>query len=98
MELTDISKASSSDLDRIRAELNSHIRREYGVAENDPDFSDDVHLFDFGYIDSLGAAKLTAFLESEFSIKISDSDLLAFPFTSIREMASFVLRLQARKG
>jgi acyl carrier protein len=92
-----MSAINSAELDRIRAELNSHIRRDYGVANNDPDFSDDVHLFDYGYIDSLGAARLTAFLESKFSIKISESDLLGFPFTTIREIADFVLRLQDRK-
>ena len=52
----------------------------------------DVHLFDYGYIDSFGAVELTSFVENKFSIKISNSDLVIHPLNTINEIAEFVFK------
>jgi methoxymalonate biosynthesis acyl carrier protein len=74
----------------IQVEIRNHIRDEYRVAPDDPDFSDDVHLYDYGYIDSFGAVRLISFLESRFSVKFSDIDLAGTPLRTVREFASFI--------
>ncbi len=62
----------------------------FKVPEGDPDFNDDVHLFDYGYVDSFGAVELTTFVEKEFGTKITERDLVAFPLNTVREIATFV--------
>ncbi len=80
----------TDQISQIATELRAFIRQKFKIPENDPDFSDDVHLFDYGYIDSFGAVELTTFVDSAFSTKITDSDLVAFPLNTIREIATFV--------
>jgi methoxymalonate biosynthesis acyl carrier protein len=82
------------ELDTITLELRSYIRKRHQIAENDPDFTDAVHLYDYGYIDSFGAVDLKVFMESQFSIKVSSSDLVTFPLNSIREVAGFITKRQ----
>ena len=78
--------------------LRNFIRQRYNVPLDDADFSDDVHLFDYGYIDSFGAVDLIAFVESAFDIKISQSDLVAYPLNTIREIADFALQRRKANG
>ena len=82
------------DTAAIMIELQEYIRRQFKVTENDPDFTYDVHLFDYGYIDSFGAVDLIAFVEKTFQVKIKESDLIAYPLNTIREIASFVTKRQ----
>lgn len=72
--------------------LRDFIKHRFNVPENDPDFDDNVHLFDYGYVDSFGAVDLSAFVEKYCSISITQSDLIAFPLNSIREIADFAAR------
>jgi len=76
--------------DKIMSALRSFIRQRFNVPEGDADFTDDVHLFDYGYIDSFGAIELTEFVEKEFSIKVNQSDLIVHPMNTVREIATFI--------
>lgn len=78
--------------DQIKAQLNNFIRTRFNVPPSDKDFNDDIHLFDYGYIDSFGAVELTTFVEKQFAIRVSPSDLVAFPLNTINEISSFVER------
>jgi methoxymalonate biosynthesis acyl carrier protein len=78
------------DLISIKLEVRNYIREQYKVAEDDPDFSDDVHLYDYGYIDSFGAVRLVTHLESRFAIKFTPADLAAVPLRTVQEFASFI--------
>lgn len=49
-------------------------------------------LFKEGYFDSMGFILLITFLEEEFKIKTSDSDLLEENFESINAITDFVSR------
>lgn len=81
-------------IDQIRDELRSFIKDQFKVSDADPDFSDDVHLFDYGYIDSFGAVELTSFVEEKFNIRITDRDLVAHPLNTVNEISGFVERRQ----
>jgi methoxymalonate biosynthesis acyl carrier protein len=76
--------------DAIRDTLRHHIVNQYKISSADKDFTDDVHLFDYGYVDSLGAVDLIAFVRSSFQIDVSHADLTAYPLNTINEIASFV--------
>jgi D-alanine--poly(phosphoribitol) ligase subunit 2 len=80
----------NNQVSQIASRLRAFIRERFKVPENDPDFTDDTHLFDYGYVDSFGAVDLTTFVETAFSTKISESDLIAYPLNTIREIATFV--------
>lgn len=82
------------EIDEINRHLRIFIRQHYQVPETDHEFTDDVHLFDYGYIDSFGAVELIAFVETTFAIKVQQSDLVAYPLNTIREIANFVVRRQ----
>jgi methoxymalonate biosynthesis acyl carrier protein len=78
-------------IEEIMDQIRCFIRERFGVPDTDEEFSDDVDLFNFGYIDSLGAAELTSFTEKQFQIKFTDADWVNFPLSSIREISTFVL-------
>ena len=61
---------------------------------DDPDFTSDVHLFDYGYLDSFGAQQLITHLESTYHIKISDNDLVKYPLNTLTEISKFVVDRQ----
>jgi methoxymalonate biosynthesis acyl carrier protein len=80
------------ELNDIIAQLRQFIRAQFKIAETDGDFADDVHLFDYGYIDSFGAVTLTSYVENNFGIRIKDTDMIAFPLNTVHDIAHFVVR------
>ncbi len=78
------------DRDEIAGAIERFIRKSFNVSDADPDFNRDVHIFDYGYVDSFGAVTLTEFVESTFSVVISNSDLMLHPMNTVNEIASFV--------
>ena len=65
--------------------------------EDDPDYGVDTHLFDAGYLDSLGAVELVLFVEKEFGIEISQKDIVMYPMNTVREIAAVVEQKRAGK-
>jgi methoxymalonate biosynthesis acyl carrier protein len=82
----------TNDTGQIMAQLRAFIRERFRVPESDSDFTDDVHLFDYGYIDSFGAVELTTFVKTTFSTEITETDLVAYPLNTVREIATFVTK------
>ena len=56
---------------------------------------EDSLIFKEGFIDSMGFITLITFLEDEFKIQTSDSDLLEENFESINAITQFVIRKMA---
>ncbi len=61
--------------------------------EDDPDYDVDTHLFDAGYLDSLGAVELVLFV----GIEISQKDIVMYPMNTVREIAAVVEQKRAGK-
>jgi len=80
------------DTETVLSTLRDFIRSEFKIPETDSEFCDDVHLFDYGYIDSFGAIRLIAYIEKAYNIKISESDLAIHPLNTIQEISGFVIR------
>ncbi len=82
------------DLAAMMQQLRDFIREEFSVPSDDAAFTDDVHLFDYGYVDSFGATELISFVEDRFGVEVRQSDLVAYPLNTIREIATFALQRQ----
>jgi len=76
--------------EEIAKTLHEHIVQRYVVPADDPDFNDDVHLFDYGYVDSFGAVELVSFVQEAFGVKVGQADMIAYPMNTINEIAAFV--------
>ena len=57
---------------------------------DDPDFNNDVHLFNEGFVDSFGAVEIVAFVEETFNIKITQKDITLYPMNTVNEIAAVV--------
>lgn len=79
-------------LEQIKDTLRDYIMEHFDIEPDDPDFSDEVHLFDYGYVDSLGATEIILFLESTFSVEITQRDITLFPMNTINEIAEVVAK------
>jgi methoxymalonate biosynthesis acyl carrier protein len=73
--------------------LEGFIRQQFRVAEDDPDFSREVHLFEYGYVDSVGATEVLAFVENNFQVRVPDEQLFSEEATTISGFAAIVAAL-----
>jgi D-alanine--poly(phosphoribitol) ligase subunit 2 len=76
--------------EEITKTLRDYIVQRYAVPAGDSDFNDDVHLFDYGYVDSFGAVDLVSFVQQTFGITVSQGDMIAYPMNTINEIATFI--------
>ena len=67
------------DATSIASTIRNYICERFQVPAGDADFNDDVHLFDYGYVDS-------------FDVKISEGDMVVYPLNTVNEIATFVTR------
>lgn len=70
--------------------LRTFIKKTFKVDDSDSEFTDDVHLFDYGYVDSFGAVNIIVFVRERFGVTISDKDLVIHPLNTVREIATLV--------
>ena len=56
------------------------------------DFSDDDSFLGTGLIDSLGIVQLVSFVESQYGMKVPDTDLVPSNFDSVANLAAYVER------
>ena len=85
----------TTDVTMVRDEIERFVRAKFEIPRDDPDFSHDVHLFDYGYVDSFGAQELITHIESTYKIKIGNDDLVKFPMNTLNEISRFVVDRQA---
>ena len=83
------------DATTVLARINAFVRSRFDIAADDPDFGNDVHLFDYGYLDSFGAQALIEHLESTYEIAITDGDLVKYPLNTLSEISRFVVDSRA---
>lgn len=78
-------------LGEVMQRLRTYIQERYCIPLGDTEFTEDVHLFDYGYVDSFGAVDLISFVETSFGTPVTQSDLILYPLNTIREIATFVV-------
>ena len=73
----------------IENKIETYIRDYFEIGD-DPDLTLDTHLFDEGFVDSLGAVQIVSFVEETFNIEITQKDLTLYPMNTINEIAEVV--------
>jgi D-alanine--poly(phosphoribitol) ligase subunit 2 len=76
-------------IEQIKENLYNHIMEKYGL-DGDPDYTMDVNLFDYGFLDSMGATEVIMWLEETYSIEICQQDIILYPMDTIEEIADVV--------
>lgn len=76
-------------LQEIVEKLDAFVREHFDIG-NDPDYDLDVNLFDYGFVDSLGATEIVFFIEENFGIEITQKDITLYPMNTVNEIAEVV--------
>ena len=81
----------------VKDTLRSYIMEHFEIPADDPDFVDDVHLFDYFFVDSLGATEIILFLEDTYHVEITQKDIILYPMNTVDEIAAVVERKLAEQ-
>lgn len=76
-------------MEEIKEKLRAFIQEKFEI-DDDPDFTDDVHLFNEGFVDSFGAVEIIHFIEQTYNIEITQKDITLYPMNTIKEIAEVV--------
>lgn len=79
-----------SNRDNIAAKIESFIVDEFQVPGDDPRFTREVHLFEEGYMSSMGFVQLLTFLETAYNVKMDEAQMFGDEFTTINGIARLV--------
>lgn len=79
-------------IEKIKNEIRNYIIEKAEIEPDDSDFSDEINLYKYGYLDSVDSMSLVYFMEENFNIKITKEDILLNNMQSINEMAQMVQR------
>ena len=82
-----------SDIISIKTKIKEYIQQATFVEKDK--IKDDSLIFKEGYFDSMGFVVLITYLEENFGIKTTDSDLVEENFESINAITDFVMRKNA---
>ena len=85
-------------MENVKDTLRSYIMEHFNIEPDDPDFDDDVHLFDYGFVDSLGATEIVLFLEETFGVEITQKDIILYAMNTVNEIAGVVERKLQEQG
>ena len=81
----------------VKDTLRPYIMEHFEIPADDPAFGDDVHLFDYGFVDSLGATEIILFLEDTYHVEITQKDIILYPMNTVDEIAAVVERKLAEQ-
>ena len=77
------------NLQEITDTLYQFVKEKFNIGE-DPDYTAQVNLFDYGFIDSLEATEILAYVEERFQVEITQRDIVLSPMNSVAEIAAVV--------
>lgn len=76
-------------LQEITETIFNYIRDTYEL-EDDPDYTTDVNLFDYGYLDSLQATEVIVWLEENYNVEITQRDIILYSMDTVEEIAQVI--------
>ena len=76
-------------MEEIKDTLREFVKVNFEIGD-DPDFTDDVHLFNEGFVDSFGAVEIIQFIEQKYDIKITQQDIMLYPMNTVEEIAEVI--------
>lgn len=78
--------------------VEQFVRQNFDIQADDAFFSNEINLWEEGYVDSTGVVELIAFLESEFSLVIPERHLFSPDFTRIDGIARIIDELRQQES
>ncbi len=77
-------------MEEIKEKLRAFIQEKFEI-DDDPDFTDDVHLFNEGFVDSFGAVEIIHFYRTDIQHRNHNKkDITLYPMNTIEEIAEVV--------
>jgi acyl carrier protein len=76
-------------------DIERFVRERFQIPSGDTHFTRSINLWEEGYVDSLGVVEVLAFLEQRFLVKLPEEVVFSPEFTSIDEIARFIVGLRA---
>jgi acyl carrier protein len=83
----------SLNIAEIESRIEGFVRSQFNVSDEDPRFGRTSHLFEEGYVDSVGVVELLAFIQEEFAVEIPEEELTSDSFSDIYGIARVLSRL-----
>ncbi len=82
----------------MREKIRGFVQGHLNIFDSEVTFTDDDNIFRRGFVNSLFAVQLIAYLEKEFAIKVANRDMNIANFNTINKMVEFVERKRAGDG
>jgi len=82
----------------LKEKIRAFITENMAIIDGDITINDRDNIFEKGFVDSMFAMKLVAFLENDFKIEILDSDLDLSNFSSVQNIVSFLEKKKSLRG
>lgn len=73
----------------VQETISNFIKEKFEIGD-DPDFNNDVHLFNEGFVDSFGAVEIIHFIEETYNISITQKDITLYPMNTVNEISEVV--------
>lgn len=90
-----MSNNSEVTVEIIRAQLLEFIAETFVVDKEEVDL--DVSLVQTGIIDSIGLIEITEYIESTWSMSVTENELIREHFGSVNKMVAYVYRKMTEK-
>lgn len=74
----------------VKNKIRQYIVNMAEIQPDDKEFSDEINLYKYGYLDSIDSMSVIYFLESEFDVKITKEDILLNNLETIDNIAKMV--------
>lgn len=74
----------------VKNKIRQYIVNMAEIQPDDKEFSDEINLYKYGYLDSIDSMSVIYFLESEFDVKITKEDILLNNLETISNIAKMV--------
>lgn len=85
--------SSHQDIDQV---VHDYIYSQFPLARRQK-IDADASLLEGGIVDSLGILDIVSFIETEFSVTLTDEELLSGNFESIRSLSEFLKQKVAQQ-
>ena len=82
--------------EEVAASVEAFLRERFQIPADDPWFSRQSHLWEDGYVDSVGVVELIGHIESTFGVELPDEALFDPAFTSVDGIAKIVDALRTQ--
>ena len=73
--------------------IEHFVRTEYLVSAADPAFTREAHLFELGFVDSVGFIELLAFIQARYGVELAGEHIFNEKITSINGISEVVCSL-----